>query len=126
MNDNKLNGYMAVLRDSDDIEEKVLNYKKANRRLDLLKEEYEELCQMMKQPSKKKKRELDLTTITEELNKLEESLNEETVDIRDVINKMMQYKMVLDNYDQSVLNLKNEISKVNSDKTLEKIDLDDL
>lgn len=126
MNDNKLNGYMTVLRDSDDIEEKVLNYKKANRRLDLLKEEYEELCRMMKQPSKKKKRELDLTTITEELNKLEEALNEETVDIRDVINKMMQYKMVLDNYDQSVLNLKNEISKVNSDKTLEKIDLNDL
>ena len=126
MNDNKLNGYLTILRDGDNIEEKVLNYKKANRRLDLLKEEYDELCQMMKQPSKKKKRELDLTTITEELNKLEEALNEETVDIRDVISKMMQYKMVLDNYDQSIFNLKNEITKVNSNKTLEKIDLNDL
>jgi len=126
MNDQKLNEYMSQMSDSDDIQVRVTAHRKAKRRLDNLQSEYDELCDLIKQSPKKKKKDIDLQTLVEELNQLDNTLSDETIDIREMIEKMMQYKNFLDNYDQLVASLKNEIVKVKTDFTSEKINLNDL
>jgi len=130
MNDTKLDSYLASIYDSDDIHQKIVSYKKATRRINTLKSEYIELCNLLNNHNVKKKKkvtELSINDIIEKINEIEESINKnEVADIRESIENFIEYKKLLDQFDSYTENLKNTVFKVNNDCTFEKIELNDL
>lgn len=128
MNDTKLDTYITNIKSGTTTQKKMLNYKKANRRIEMLQNEYTELCGVLKQVNKKKKKsnDYDIDTILKELVIIEESLDGEQVDMKETIDKFLQHKRLLTDLELGVLHIKNDIYVVNHDMNFKKIDLTDI
>jgi len=130
INDAKLDGYISIIKNSDKTTEKISAYKKANRRLNTLQDEHVELCNMLKKPKKVKKdiqNKLTIDEILVELTNIDASMNDDCM--RDLIEKYVQYKMLLDKLEIETNNVRNEITKVeeNGKKIIvQKMNIDDI
>jgi hypothetical protein len=132
INDAKLDSYISIIKDSDKITEKVSAYKKANRRLHTLQDEHVELCNMLKKPKKIKKEiqnEMNIDEILVELTNIDVMMNNNSDCMKELIEKYVQYKILLDKLEIETGNMRNEIMKVEEKSkkiTVQKMSIDDI
>lgn len=130
--DNKLDQYITRIKESNNSNNKLLNYKKAVNRLDELKIDYNNLCTALKINTKNKEKSKDKTTmekIINELNKINMELDDESNDMHTIIDNYIQYKLLLENLETENENFKNEILKVEQSKgkiSISKINPDEI
>ena len=119
--DEKLEAYILKIKESNNSNNKLLNYKKATTRLNELKSEYNKLCQVLKKNKSKKsnsesENKTSIEKISTELNKISEELDHENCDMLKLIDNYVQYKLLLDNLEIDSEKIKNELFKVNLSK----------
>jgi hypothetical protein len=128
--DDKLEILISKIKNSNNNHNKLLNYKKAATRINELKIEYNELCNLLTNNKKKKKsnNKMSINDIMDELKNID-SLIENSNDMREIIDNFVRYKMLLNNLNTETDRIKNEIMKVeeNNDKIMiHKLDSDDI
>ena len=119
--DEKLETYILKIKESNNSNNKLLNYKKATSRLNELKSEYNKLCEALKKNKSKKsnndsENKTSIEKISNELNKISEELESENCDMLKLIDNYVQYKLLLDNLEIDSEKIKNELFKVNLSK----------
>lgn len=130
--DDKLEKFLSRIKESKNSNNKLLNYKKAIARLDELKTEYNNLGKALK-PSKKNKEKLDdklsMEKIISGLDKINAELDNEATDMLDLIDKYIQYRLLLEDLETENESFKNEIMKVEQTRgniSISKIDPGDI
>jgi len=130
INDAKLDSYISIIKDSEKTTEKVSAYKKANRRLHTLQDEHNELCNMLKKPKKTKtQNEMNIDEILEGLIDIDAKMNNDSDCMKELIEKYVQYKLLLDKLEVETNNVRNDIMKVEEKSkkiTVQKMSIDDI
>ena len=141
ISDSKLDTYVSKIKTGTNSNNKVINYKRAITRLAELKTEYNNLCRVLKQKSnsdsddgdKKNKNvpndKINIDNIVVELNSINNDLDKGSDNIKELIDKYIQYKLLLSELDIGTEQIKNEIIKVEENKnkiTIHKLSLEDL
>lgn len=132
LKDDKLDQYMARIKESNNSNNKLVNYKKAQSRLDELKTEYNNLCKALKSNKKNKEKsgdKISIEKIISELNKINTNLDEDPDNILVIIDNYVQYKLLLENLETESEKFKNEILKVEQSKgkiSISKINPDEI
>ena len=157
ISDSKLELYISKIKTGTNSNNKVLNYKRATARLTELKSEYNKLCSVLKnketnktdtndddlspeiKSTKKKvikkakpdedKPKINIDNVISELNRINTELDNGSTNMQELIDKYVQYKLLLSDLDLESEQIKNEILKVEGNKnkiTVHKLDLTDL
>ena len=142
--DNKLELYISKIKTGTNSNNKVLNYKRATERLRELKLEYNKLCDVLKEgtdddATKKKsskknttdddKSKISIEKIITELNQLNNELDNGSNNMQELVDKYVQYKLLLSDLDLESEQIKNQIMKVEENKnkiTIHKLELTEL
>jgi len=130
--DNKLETYISIIKSNEQSSEKLSAYKKANKRITILQEEYMELSDMLKKPKKNKKDNLnkyDIDEILQELSDIDSLMDDDTVSMRELINNYVQYKNLLGKLESETTNIQNEIIRVDESRnkiSIQKLNIEDI
>ena len=109
--DNKVEIYLSNIKNNT-ISEKIINYKKATKRLSILKSEYDELCKIFKKKSKKNNKKCDIDSLVDKLTKINDQLSDDKIDMIDLIKKFNIQKNLLDNFKENLDDIKNELFQI--------------
>lgn len=118
--DARLERYIDKVKESKKTSAKVENYKKAVKRLDDLKVEYNKLEEVLKKS--KKKEVADIETIGGELTRILDSINAQgqgdgdNIDMLKLVTEYVEYKNLLVDLDGEYDKIKNEIYEVKKDR----------
>lgn len=124
--DHILDKYLTKLNKSKNSNNKLLYYKKATKRLDELKKEYQTLQEIIQQKPSESESDLSIEKIQGQLNKINESI-EEDEDLVDLIQDYIKYKSLLDDLDSKTSQFHNEIYQVDLEElSIEPISMDDI
>lgn len=129
--DDKLEQYITRIKESNNSNNKLLNYRKAINRLDELKKEYNNLCSAVKPKNIKKENieKVSIEKIISALNKINKDLEGDSCDILTLIDNYIQYRTLMDNLELENEKFKNEILKVeqyDEKIIINKIELEDI
>lgn len=124
--DHILDKYLTKLNKSKNSNNKLLYYKKATKRLDELKKEYQTLQEIIQQKPSESESDLSIEKIQSQLNKINESI-EEDENLVDLIQDYIKYKSLLDDLDSKTSQFHNEIYQVDLEElSIEPISMDDI
>lgn len=128
--DEKLESYISKIKNTNSTHNKLHNYKRASNRLTELKTEYNNLCAAIKEEvSPIESEPVNIDKVITELKKLSDDLETEQPDMKVLIAKYVQYKLLLSVFDTEVEQIKNEIHKVDMNKknkiTIHKLSLEE-
>lgn len=137
MTDENLEKFIKKIKESNNSSNKLFNYKKATARLDELKNEYNNLClaiksdkkTIVKKHSNKENKKLNTEKIIKELNEINSQMDDERSNLASMIDNYIRYKLLLDDLEIESENIKNEIFKVEQNKSkiiIHKLDLDEM
>lgn len=130
--DDKLEKYMSRIKESNNSNNKLLNYDKATKRLEELKNNYNNLCNVLKtnknKPTKIGKN-ISIEKIISGLNDIDANIDNGQIDMIELFNNYTQYKLLLNDLESETENIKNEIYKVDQKKdkiSIQKLDPNEL
>ena len=130
--DDKLEKYMSRIKESNNSNNKLLNYDKATKRLEELKNNYNNLCNVLKtnknKPTKIGKN-ISIEKIISGLNDIDANIDNGQIDMIELFNNYTQYKLLLNDLESEKENIKNEIYKVDQKKdkiSIQKLDPNEL
>jgi hypothetical protein len=136
INDEKLDAYIANVKNSDLATDILSNYEKAIKRIDVLKARYNKINDL-KKPKKKhsssssgsESEDTNIGDLVKELDEIKEKLDTETTDLGVVLALYTDYKRVISLLELQYSELQNQFNIIDaskSDITISKIDLDQL
>ena len=140
--DDKLDTYITNIKDSELSESDILlNYKKATKRISILKTKYNKISELNKPKSKsksKKKTESDSDSESEsddmpieelvaKLDRIKSDLESESSDLSSILNLYVEYHKLISSLESKHTELQNQFYKIDTNKAdiiINKIDLD--